>query len=84
MQDYDRTMELVNAANNSAGSSERQFQKTVESLESKLNKLKNAWDQFIRNLMNQQVIKGGIDLLTNLLIKKGYNLDLLNNIYIRI
>ena len=42
MSNYDRTMELVNAANNSAGASQRQFEKTTESLESKLNKLKNA------------------------------------------
>jgi hypothetical protein len=36
MSDYDRTMELVNAANNSAGASEEQFGKTLESMEAKL------------------------------------------------
>ena len=36
MSDYDRTMELVNAANNSAGASQAQFEKTLDSLESKL------------------------------------------------
>lgn len=64
MSNYDRTMELVNAANNSAGASQRQFEKTTESLESKINKLKNAWNEFTMNLANSTIIKGVIDLLT--------------------
>ena len=52
MSNYDRTMELVNAANNSAGASQKQFEKTTESLESKLNKLSNAWNAFTMNLAN--------------------------------
>lgn len=67
MSNYDRTMELVNAANNSAGASQRQFEKTTESLESKLNKLKNAWDAFTMGLTNSEIIKYNVDLLTNFL-----------------
>ena len=67
MDNYDRTMELVNAANNSAGASSEQFEKTVESLESKLNKLSNAWNEFTMGLANSTVIKTGVDLLTGLL-----------------
>ena len=67
MSNYDRTMELVNAANNSAGASQKQFEKTTESLESKLNKLKNAWDAFTMGLTNSEVIKFGVDLLTGFL-----------------
>lgn len=67
MSNYDRTMELVDAANNSAGASQRQFEKTTESLESKLNKLKNAWNEFTRNLANSTVIKGAVDILTTLI-----------------
>ena len=67
MSNYDRTMELVNAANNSAGASQRQFEKTTESLESKLNKLKNAWDAFTMGLTNSTVVKTVVDLLTNFL-----------------
>ncbi len=66
MSNYERTMELVDAANNSAGASQRQFEKTTESLESKLNKLTNAWNEFTRNLANSAVIKDVIDLGTNL------------------
>jgi hypothetical protein len=36
MSNYDRTMELVTAANNSAGASQKQFDKTTESLEAKI------------------------------------------------
>ena len=67
MSDYDRTMELVNAANSSAGASNLQFLKTQESLESKINQLKNAWNEFTMGLMNQGLIKLGIQMLTALL-----------------
>lgn len=73
MGDYDRTMELVSAANNSAGASAKQFEKTQDSLEAKLNKLKDAWDEFTMGLANSTLIKTGIDLLTLLL-------DTINNI----
>ena len=67
MSDYDRTMELVNAATNSAGASQKQFGKTLESLDAKLQKLKNAWDTFTMGLANNELIKAGVDLLTKLL-----------------
>ena len=67
MSDYSRTQELVSAANNSAGASAEQYEKTLESLEAKLNKLKNAWDQFTMGIMNDDLIKLGIDALTKFL-----------------
>lgn len=67
MSNYDRTMELVNAAYNSAGSSQEQFEKTTESLESKINRLHNAWQEFTMNLSNSVIIKGVVDILTGLL-----------------
>ena len=66
MNNYDRTMELVNDANNSAGASQEQFEKTLDSMSSKLNRLKNAWDQFAMGLMNNQILKGGVDILTDI------------------
>ena len=60
-------MELVNAANNSAGASQEQYEKTLESLETKLSKLKNAWDEFVMGLSNNEVIKTAVDVLTGLL-----------------
>ena len=67
MQDYDRTIELIDAAYNSSGASQAQFLKTQDSLESKLNKLKNAWNEFLMGITNSKAIKVGVDLLTGLL-----------------
>ncbi len=64
MSDYTRTMELVNAANSSAGASQQQFEKTLDSLESKLAKLKNAWNEFTMGITNNVVVKFGVDALT--------------------
>lgn len=67
MSNYDRTIGLVNAAYNSAGSSQEQFEKTTESLESKINRLHNAWQEFTMNLSNSAIIKGAVDMLTGFL-----------------
>lgn len=76
MSNYGRTMELVDAANNSAGASQEQYAKTLESLETKLQQLKNAWDTFAMGLANDETIKVAVDTLTwilekiNLIIEK--------------
>lgn len=67
MSDYDRTMELVNAANNSAGAANEMFEKTLDSLETKVNKLKNAWNEFVMAIADNNLIKGAVDALTGLL-----------------
>lgn len=67
MSDYSRTQELVSAAYNSTGASQEQFEKTLDSLNTKLTKLKNAWDQFAMGLANNEVIKVVTDILTGLL-----------------
>ena len=67
MQDYGRTQELVTAANTSAGASQKQFEKTMESLEAKVEKLKNAWHEFTMGIMNSDLVKFGVDVLTKFL-----------------
>lgn len=67
MDNYDRTMELVDAANNSAGASAVQFEKTMESMDAKLARLKDEWDRFAMGLANSDAIKFVVDALTNLL-----------------
>ena len=67
MQDFSRTTELTGMAYNSAGSGQEQFEKTLESLESKLNKLKDAWQTFIMGIANSDVVKGFIDTGTKIL-----------------
>lgn len=80
MQNYDRTMELVEAANNSAGASQEQFDKTLEGLDAKLNKLKNAWDQFAMGLANNKIIKLAVDGMTDLFTIINKILGVLDNI----
>ena len=67
MADYKRTQELVGAAYNSTGASEKQFEKTQDSMQSKLARLKNAWDEFAMGLANNTILKGAVDVLTTLL-----------------
>lgn len=67
MDNYDRTVELVDAAYNSAGASQEQYEKTLDSLQSKLNMLSNAWHEFITGIANSSLIKGSVDLLTKIL-----------------
>lgn len=73
MSDYARTTELVSAANNASGASQEQFNKTLDSLESKLNQLKNSWDSFLMSIADNSVIKTVVDML------KGF-LDFINKI----
>ena len=67
MGNYERTMELVDAATTSAGASQKQFDKTLESLDAKLQRLKNAWAEFTMGLADNEIIKFGVDLLTGLI-----------------
>jgi TP901 family phage tail tape measure protein len=67
ISNYSRTQELVEAAYNSTGASQKQFEKTLGSLEAKLNKLTNAWDTFTMGLANNAVIKAVVDTLTTIL-----------------
>ena len=67
MSDYARTQELVGKAYKSNGASAKQFAKTQESLQSKLARLKNAWNEFLMGLANSTIVKSFVDLLTDLL-----------------
>jgi TP901 family phage tail tape measure protein len=67
MSDYGRTQELVTAANDSAGASQKQYEKTLESLETKLAKLKNAWDEFSMGILESDLVKFGVEVLTKFL-----------------
>lgn len=67
MQDYGRTQELVAAANNSAGAADKQYGKTLDSLQTSLTRLKNAWDEFSMSFADNDFIKGAVDALSKLL-----------------
>lgn len=69
MSDYQRTLQLTSAANNASGASTKQYEKTLESFQTKLERLKNAYNEFVLGIANSSVIKAGIDLLTGILTK---------------
>ena len=73
MSNYERTVQLMSYANDSAGASNEQFSKTMESLEAKIHKLQNAWKQFLMGIANDKIIKGSVDKLT-------WGLDKLNTL----
>lgn len=67
MSNNARLTQLTAAANSAAGASQKQYEKTLESLETKLNRLKNAANEFLTTIGNSDVIKGAVDVLTGLL-----------------
>ena len=80
MSNYSRTMELVDAAYDASGASQKQFEKTLDSMEAKLNKLKNAWDQFTMGLMNNEILKFVVDAGTEFLTVVNKIIDSLASI----
>lgn len=67
MSNNARLTQLVTEANAANGASQKQYEKTLESLETKINKLKNATNEFLLGIADSSIIKGAIDLLTGLL-----------------
>lgn len=67
MSDSERLVNLLGEAYNSAGAGERQYEKTQESLETKLNNLHTAWTEFTTSITDSNLIKGAVDLLTQIL-----------------
>lgn len=74
MENYDRTMELVDTAYDSAGKSSEQFAKYQDTIEYKMNQLQNTWEQFRAQFFNSNFFKTIIDGL-NSVVSKIEDLD---------
>lgn len=76
MSDYDRTLELQEAAYNSVGQSTTQFNKYQDTVQYKINQIKNSWERLRVSLLNQDVYKKALDIGNNLLssIKQDFSL----------
>ena len=72
MENYDRTVELVNTAYNSAGRASEQFAKYQDTVEYKINQIQNAWEQLRTNFFDSDTYKGALDILKKFI-------DTLNN-----
>lgn len=67
MENYERTQELIEIASDSAGRSTQQFAKYADSVENKVNRLKNTWEQFRINLVDEKFYKSAINFANDFL-----------------
>lgn len=61
MDNYERTLELVDIAQNSNGASAAQFAKTLDSLETKMNNIQSSFEEFIGTVVGSDLVKGILD-----------------------
>lgn len=71
MENYDRTVELIDTAYNSAGRSSEQFAKYQDTVEYKLKQLSNTWEQLRTGFLNSDTYKGLIDFANKALSLVG-------------
>lgn len=69
MENYQRTTELINVATNSEGRADEQFAKYADTVELKLNRLKNTWEQLRISMLNSDTYKSVLDLVNKILEK---------------
>lgn len=67
MQDWNRTSDLMRMAYDAEGSGQEQFEKTLDSLDAKITKLKTEWQQFIMGIANNEIVKWAVDTGTTIL-----------------
>lgn len=67
MQNWDRVLELATESENSAGQQALMHAKAMDSITSKTQQLTVAWQEFISNLGDNNIIKGAISTLTQLI-----------------
>lgn len=75
MENYERTMELIDIAQGSAGRSSKQFAKYEDTLEFSVNQLKEAWEQLRVSLMKKDFFNVIIKNFTGIL-SRVKNFDL--------
>lgn len=61
MDNYERTLELVDIAQNSNGASAAQFAKTLDSLEAKMNNIQSSFEEFIGTVVGSEFVKDLLD-----------------------
>lgn len=67
IDNYARTMELIDTASDSEGRSSQQFEKYADSVEYSIKKLQNTWEQLRVGLLNSDFYKGLAETANNFL-----------------
>lgn len=79
VSNYDELNRAMKTANNAENASAAQVAKTLDSLESKINQLKNAWQQLYLSLGIEKFLKGTYEWLTRIITTIG-NLGFLKGV----
>lgn len=61
VSDYDELVRLMDEANNSSGAAEKQFAKYSDTVEYKINKIKETWQAFTQKFLNSKTFKSILD-----------------------
>ena len=69
MQDWDRTLEISQQAEESAGATRYQYAKQAEGLAATLTRLTTAWQSFVQQFTNNNLIIQGAEVLEDILNK---------------
>lgn len=75
MQDWGRTMELVDSAQDSAGASAAQYAKYAEGLTATLTNLKTTWQEFTTKAINEELIVNALQRVNDILSGISDKLD---------
>lgn len=67
MQDWDRTLEISSTTLDAAGASAYQYSQYAKSLEYSMVNLTTAWQGLVATFTNTDIIKGGLDVISNIL-----------------
>lgn len=67
MDNYDRTVELINTAADSEGKADEQFSKAADTFEFKLNAIKTKWEEFKLSIMDSGFVKGLLDTVNSVM-----------------
>lgn len=63
LSNFDQAKNAIEAMENSAGSAEREMEKITQSLEYKINSLKQTWNGVAQNLFDTEMIGGAVSVL---------------------
>ena len=67
MDNYERTIELIDTVADSEGKADEQFAKAADTVEFKLNAIKTQWEEFKLGLMDSSFVKNILDAVNSVL-----------------
>jgi hypothetical protein len=67
MDNYERTVELIDIAADSEGRANEQFSKAADTIEFKLNIIKTKWEEFKLSVMDSSFVGGLLDVADSLM-----------------